>query len=37
MPAVARYLKAIGGDEGQDEVRRRLIKFKHFLYKTVKI
>ena len=37
MPAVARYLKAVGGGEGLDEEQRRLFKFKNFLYKTVKI
>jgi DNA-binding NtrC family response regulator len=37
LPAVARYLKAIGGAEEQDEQQRRLFKFKNFLYKTVKI
>ena len=37
MPAVARYLKAIGEGAGQDEEQRRLFKFKNFLYKTVKI
>ena len=36
MPAVARYLNALGG-EGADEDQRRLFKFKNFLYKTVKI
>jgi transcriptional regulator with GAF, ATPase, and Fis domain len=37
MPAVARYLKALGAEEGQEEQQRRLFKFKNFLYKTVKI
>jgi len=37
MPAVARYLKAIGEGDGQEEEQRRLFKFKNFLYKTVKI
>jgi DNA-binding NtrC family response regulator len=37
MPAVARYLKAIGDGDGQEEDQRRLFKFKNFLYKTVKI
>ncbi|MBK5276425.1 MAG: GPMC system transcriptional regulator [Desulfuromonadales bacterium] len=36
MPAVARYLKAIGDGAGQEQAR-RLFKFKNFLYKTVKI
>jgi len=37
MPLVARYLKAIGVEAGQDEEQRRLFKFKNFLYKTVRI
>ena len=37
MPAVARYLKALGVGEDRDEEQRRLFKFKNFLYKTVKI
>jgi len=37
MPAVARYLKALGEDVGQVEEQRKLFKFKNFLYKTVKI
>ena len=37
MPAVARYLKAVGEGAGQEEEQRRLFKFKNFLYKTVKI
>lgn len=37
MPAVARYLKALGDGLGSDEEQRRLFKFKNFLYKTVKI
>ncbi len=37
MPAVARYLKALGEGLEQDEEQRRLFKFKNFLYKTVKI
>jgi len=37
MPAVARYLKAIGEGAEQEEEQRRLFKFKNFLYKTVKI
>ena len=37
MPAVARYLKALGGEGGQEEEQRRLFKFKNFLYKTVKM
>jgi hypothetical protein len=37
MPAVARYLKAIGGDAGSEDEQRKLFKFKNFLYKTVKI
>jgi transcriptional regulator with GAF, ATPase, and Fis domain len=37
MPAVARYLKALGDGEASDEEQRRLFKFKNFLYKTVKI
>jgi transcriptional regulator with GAF, ATPase, and Fis domain len=37
LPAVARYLKAIGdGGEGDDQ-QRRLFKFKNFLYKTIRI
>jgi hypothetical protein len=37
MPAVARYLKALGESVDSDEEQRRLFKFKNFLYKTVKI
>jgi len=37
MPAVARYLKVIGTEAGQEEEQRRLFKFKNFLYKTVRI
>ena len=37
MPAVARYLKALGDGVGNEEEQRRLFKFKNFLYKTVKI
>ena len=37
MPAVARYLKALGNGEGRDEEQRLLFKFKNFLYKTIKI
>jgi transcriptional regulator with GAF, ATPase, and Fis domain len=38
MPQIARYLKAIRGDAASDEEdRRKLFKFKNFLYKTVKI
>jgi DNA-binding NtrC family response regulator len=37
MPAVARYLKALGDGEAADVEQRRLFKFKNFLYKTVKI
>jgi hypothetical protein len=37
MPAVARYLKAVGTEADQEENQRRLFKFKNFLYKTVKI
>ncbi|MBC8018464.1 MAG: sigma 54-interacting transcriptional regulator [Verrucomicrobia bacterium] len=37
MPAVARYLKALGEGVASDEEQRRLFKFKNFLYKTVKI
>jgi transcriptional regulator with GAF, ATPase, and Fis domain len=37
MPAVARYLKAVGTEADQEEDQRRLFKFKNFLYKTVKI
>jgi transcriptional regulator with GAF, ATPase, and Fis domain len=38
MPVVARYLKALGDDGvAGDEEKRRLFKFKNFLYKTVKI
>jgi hypothetical protein len=37
MPAVARYLKAIEDGAGQEELQRKLFKFKNFLYKTVKI
>jgi transcriptional regulator with AAA-type ATPase domain len=36
MPAVARYLKAVG-DGTTAEEQRRLFKFKNFLYKTVRI
>jgi transcriptional regulator with GAF, ATPase, and Fis domain len=36
LPAVARYLKAVGDGAGQDE-ERKLFKFKNFLYKTVKM
>jgi transcriptional regulator with GAF, ATPase, and Fis domain len=36
LPAVARYLKAVGDGSGQEE-ERRLFKFKNFLYKTVRI
>ncbi|HEY3307352.1 MAG TPA: GPMC system transcriptional regulator [Desulfuromonadaceae bacterium] len=37
IPAVARYLKAVDESNGTDEDRRKLFKFKNFLYKTVKI
>jgi transcriptional regulator with GAF, ATPase, and Fis domain len=38
MPQIARHLKAISGDSAMsDEEKRRLFKFKNFLYKTVKI
>jgi len=37
MPAVARYLKALGDDGEANEEQRRLFKFKNFLYKTVRI
>ena len=37
MPAVARYLKALGDGGEKDEEQRRLFKFKNFLYKTVRI
>ena len=37
IPAVARYLKAVDENNGSDEDRRKLFKFKNFLYKTVKI
>ena len=37
MPAVARYLKALGDGVDGEEEQRRLFKFKNFLYKTVKI
>jgi transcriptional regulator with GAF, ATPase, and Fis domain len=36
MPAVARYLKAVGNGDPAEE-QRRLFKFKNFLYKTVRI
>ena len=36
MPAVARYLKAVGDGDSAEE-QRRLFKFKNFLYKTVRI
>jgi transcriptional regulator with GAF, ATPase, and Fis domain len=36
MPAVARYLKAVGNGDAEEE-KLRLYKFKNFLYKTVKI
>ncbi|MBT0663731.1 GPMC system transcriptional regulator [Geobacter pelophilus] len=38
MPQIARHLKAISGDSAMsDEEKRKLFKFKNFLYKTVKI
>jgi transcriptional regulator with GAF, ATPase, and Fis domain len=37
MPAVARYLKALGDGADSEEEQRRLFKFKNFLYKTVKL
>jgi transcriptional regulator with GAF, ATPase, and Fis domain len=37
MPAVARYLKAIGDEAGPEDEQRKLFRFKNFLYKTVKI
>ena len=38
MPQIARHLKAISGEtSGNDEEKRKLFKFKNFLYKTVKI
>jgi len=37
LPAVARHLKALDGCSGEEDERRRLFKFKNFLYKTVKI
>jgi transcriptional regulator with GAF, ATPase, and Fis domain len=37
MPAVARYLKALGDGVDSEDEQRRLFKFKNFLYKTVKI
>jgi transcriptional regulator with GAF, ATPase, and Fis domain len=38
MTKAALYLKAVEGDAGKDpEARRRLFRFKNFLYKTVKI
>ena len=36
MPAVARYLKALGDGVAAEE-QRKLFKFKNFLYKTVRI
>ncbi len=37
MPAVARYLKAVGDGAITEEEQRRLFRFKNFLYKTVRI
>jgi transcriptional regulator with GAF, ATPase, and Fis domain len=37
LPAVARYLKALDAEESPEEEKRKLFKFKNFLYKTVKI
>jgi transcriptional regulator with GAF, ATPase, and Fis domain len=37
LPAVARYLKALDIDASEEEEKRKLFKFKNFLYKTVKI
>lgn len=37
MPAVARYMKALGEGAEPEEEQRLLFKFKNFLYKTVRI
>lgn len=37
MPAVARYLKALGGEVDSSEKQRQLFRLKNFLYKTVKL
>lgn len=37
LPAVARYLKALDSGSSEEEEKRKLFKFKNFLYKTVKI
>lgn len=37
MPAVARYLKAVTGDEDAAEAQRLLFRYKNFLYKTIRI
>ena len=37
MPAVARFLKAINGNEDAAEAQRLLFRYKNFLYKTIRI
>lgn len=37
MPAVARYLRAVGDGLAKEEEQRQLFRFKNFLYKTIKI
>ncbi|MEI6702944.1 MAG: GPMC system transcriptional regulator [Deltaproteobacteria bacterium] len=37
MPAVARYLKALDGEQAPEDEKRQLFRFKNFLYKTVKL
>ncbi|MEI6305975.1 MAG: sigma 54-interacting transcriptional regulator, partial [Deltaproteobacteria bacterium] len=37
LPAVARHLKAVSAEDSVTEERRKMFKFKNFLYKTIKI
>jgi hypothetical protein len=37
MPAVARHPKAVDAEGSKTETKRRLYKFKNFLYKTVNL
>lgn len=37
MPAVARFLKALNGEEDAAEAQRLLFRYKNFLYKTIRI